>query len=121
MVTQWFGTFCQLPSIHFYCILVWISCTAPPYIMPLPDLKTYALKGARVISPACYKGKCFQWIWAAMTAVVIEYDWGVRQKYWFESFCYGPKSCKFYKMGRPRAVPIKMRGHSMMMGVWMKF
>ncbi len=25
----------------------------------------------------------------------------------FESLCYGPKSCKLYKMGKPRAVPYK--------------
>jgi len=83
------------------------SAAPPPYIMLLPDLETYALKGARMLSPACYKGKCFQCIWAAMAAAVVEYDWGVRQKYRFESFCYGPKSCKFYKMGRPCAVPYK--------------
>ena len=49
----------------------------------------------------------FQCAWATMAAVAIEYEWGVRQKYRFESFCYGPKSCKFYKMGKPRAVPYK--------------
>ena len=45
-----------------------------------------------------------------MATVVIEYDWGVRQKYCFEFFCYAPKSCKFYKMGKPRAVPYKDKG-----------
>ena len=25
------------------------------------------------------------------------------------TFCYGPTSCKFYKMGRPRSVPYKNR------------
>lgn len=88
----------------------YIPITVPPYIMPLPDMETYAQRGARMLSPACYKGKCFQCIWAAMASVVIEYDWGVRQKYRFESFCYGPKSCKFYKMGKPRAVPYKDEG-----------
>jgi hypothetical protein len=39
-----------------------------------------------------------------MASVWIEYDWGVTKKYRFESFCYGPKSCKFYEMGKPRAV-----------------
>lgn len=32
------------------------------------------------------------------------------KKYRFETFCYGPKACKFYKMGRPRSVPYKNRG-----------
>lgn len=79
----------------------------PPYLAPLPDMATYERRGARMLSTSCYKGKCFQCVWATMAAVAIEYDWGVRQKYRFESFCYGPKSCKFYKMGRPRAVPYK--------------
>ena len=39
-------------------------------------------------------------------------DWGVSKKYRFESFCYGPKSCKLYKMGKPRAVPYKDSGSS---------
>ena len=42
-----------------------------------------------------------------MANVAIEYNWGITQKFRFESFCYGPKSCKLYKMGRPRAVPYK--------------
>lgn len=79
----------------------------PPYLAPLPDMTTCEQRGARMLSTSCYKGKCFQCVWATMAAVAIEYDWGVRQKYRFECFCYGPKSCKFYKMGRPRAVPYK--------------
>ena len=42
--------------------------------------------------------------------VTIEYNWGVSQKHRFESFCYGPKSCKLYKRGKPRAVPDKRLG-----------
>ena len=34
--------------------------------------------------------------------------WGVTQKFRYESFCYGPKSCKLYKMGKPRAVHIRI-------------
>lgn len=30
----------------------------------------------------------------------------------YESFCYGPKSCKLYKIGKPRAVPYKDCGSS---------
>ena len=43
---------------------------------------------------------------------MIEYNWGVTQKFRFESFCYGPKNCKLYKMGKPRAVPYKDCGSS---------
>lgn len=85
----------------------------PPHIIfPMPDMATYDWRGGRMLSATCYKGKCFQCAWATMAAVAIEYDWGVRQKYRFESFCYGPKSCKFYKMGKPRVVPYKGDGSS---------
>jgi len=87
-----------------------ISNSPPPYILPPPDMETYAKRGARMLSKSCYKGKCFQCIWATMAAVAIEYEWGISQKFRFESFCYGPKSCKFYKMGSPRAVPYKGEG-----------
>jgi hypothetical protein len=79
----------------------------PPFKVEPPDMATYEQRGARMLSEACYKGKCFQCAFAAMAAVVIEYDWEKDKKYRFESFCYGPYMCKFYKMGRRRAVPYK--------------
>jgi len=82
----------------------------PPYKIELPDLATYELRGERMLSSACYKGKCFQCAFAAMSAVEIEYNWGGGQKVPFESFCYGPFTSKFYKMGKPRAVPYKDSG-----------
>jgi len=81
--------------------------TPPPYLIEPPDMDTYEWRGARMLSSSCYKGKCFQCVYATMSAVEIEYNWGVSKKYRFESFCYGPKSCKYYKMGKPRAVPYK--------------
>jgi len=81
--------------------------TPPPYLIEPPDMDTYEWRGARMLSASCYKGKCFQCVYATMSAVEIEYNWGVSKKYRFESFCYGPKSCKYYKMGKPRAVPYK--------------
>ncbi len=48
---------------------------------------------------------------AAMANVSIEYNWYTGlQKHCFERFCYGLKSCKFYKMGRACAVPCKEMG-----------
>ncbi len=82
----------------------------PPWLTDIPDLNTFAWRGARMLDTRCYKGKCFQCKWAAMANVTIEYNWGKTQKFRFESFCYGPKNCKFYKMGRPRAVPYKGLG-----------
>jgi hypothetical protein len=79
----------------------------PPYLIKPPDMATYEWRGARMLSQSSYKGKCFQCAWATMSAVEIEYNWGVSKKYRFESFCYGPKSCKLYKMGKARSVPYK--------------
>ena len=79
----------------------------PPYLIEPPVMAVYEKRGARMLSIGCYKGKCFQCAWATMSAVEIEFNWGVSKKYRFESFCYGPRSCKLYKMGKPRAVPYK--------------
>lgn len=87
-----------------------VTSSPPPYVMLPPDLATYEWRGARMLSTMCYKKKCFQCIWASMADVTIEYNWGVSQKHRYESFCYGPKSCKYYKMGKPRAVPDKQLG-----------
>jgi len=90
-----------------------VERTPPPYEIDLPDMATYERRGARMLSAASYKGKCFTCAWATMSAVEIEYDWGVSKKYRFESFCYGPKSCRLYKMGKPRAVPYKNDGSTL--------
>ena len=46
-----------------------------------------------------------------MANVEIQWDFDNDiKKYRFESFCYGPKSCKYYKFGRPPLVPYKKRG-----------
>ena len=31
--------------------------------------------------------------------------WNPSYRYRFETFCYGPRSCTFYKAGAPRKVP----------------
>ena len=82
----------------------------PPWIMQPPKMQIYESRGARMLSVSCWKNKCFQCIWASMANVEIAWDIdrGIN-KYRFESFCYGPKSCKHYKMGRARAVPYKGR------------
>ena len=83
---------------------------APPWLDAPPDMETYEWRGCRVLSKSCWSGKCFQCMWATMANVTIEYDWGKKQKYRFESFCYGPKSCKLYKMGKSPMVPYKGEG-----------
>ncbi len=83
-----------------------------PWLSEVPELSVYDWRGCRMLDKKCWSGKCFQCKWACMANVSIEYNWGVTRKFRFESFCYGPKNCKLYKMGRPRAVPYKGCGSS---------
>ena len=78
-----------------------------PWTGEVPELSVYDWRGCRMLDSRSWKGKCFPCKWACMANVAIEYNWGVTQKFRFESFCYGPKNCKRYKMGKPRAVPYK--------------
>ena len=78
-----------------------------PWMGEVPSLSVYDWRGCRMLDVRSYKGKCFTCKWACMANVTIEYDWGRAQKFRFESFCYGPRNCRLYRMGRPRAVPYK--------------
>lgn len=82
----------------------------PPCVMMPPKMQIYEERGARLLSKSQWKTKCFKCIWANMANVEIQWDFDKDiKKYRFETFCYGPKSCRFYKMGRPRSVPYKNR------------
>ena len=86
----------------------------PPWKTEVPPLEIYAWRGERMLSKSSWKGKCFQCIWANMANVTIQYDFDrnlVRNR--FETFCYGPLSCIYYKMGSARAVPYKGMGSAM--------
>lgn len=83
---------------------------ASPWTGEVEPLATYAERGCRMLDKRRYKAKCFACKWAAMANVTIEYNFGVTQRHRYESFCYGPKSCPLYTMGRPRAVPYKDMG-----------
>ena len=78
-----------------------------PWKSEVPELSVYEWRGCRMLDKARWRNRCFKCKWACMANVAIEYDWGVTQKYRFESFCYGPKNCKLYQMGKPRPVPYK--------------
>ncbi|MDQ2087745.1 hypothetical protein RBH29_15045 [Herbivorax sp. ANBcel31] len=83
----------------------------PPWIIKPPSMNVYEDRGARILSKNQWKSKCFQCIWANMSNVEIQWDFDKDiKKYRFESFCYGPKSCKYYKMGRARSVSHKNMG-----------
>lgn len=85
-----------------------------PWRAAPPDMGTYEARGARMLSQSLWKAKCFPCVWAAIANVEIMWDFDRSiSKYRFESFCYGPKSCRLYKMGRPRAVPYNGRGSSL--------
>jgi hypothetical protein len=82
----------------------------PPWKTEVPSLEIYAWRGERMLSKSAWKGKCFQCIWANMANVTIQYDFDRNLvRYRFETFCYGPLSCKYYKMGPARSVPYKGR------------
>ena len=86
----------------------------PPWIMMAPSMQTYEKRGARILSKSLWETKCFKCVWANMANVEIQWDFDKDiKKYRFETFCYGPKSCKYYKMGRPRSVPYKNRGSAL--------
>ena len=84
--------------------------SGPPWTSEVPPASVYDWRGCRILEVRRWRGKCFQCKWAAMANVAIEYDWGVKQQFKFESFCYGPKNCKYYNMGHPRSVPNKRTG-----------
>jgi hypothetical protein len=92
--------------------------SAPPWTGETPAVEKYNWRGCRMLARRNWGKRCFTCKWAAMANVAIEYDWGRRQKYRFESFCYGPRSCPFYDMGAPRAVPYKDCGEDYDQG-WM--
>lgn len=90
-----------------------LSETTCPWTGLPPTMETYEWRGARMLSKSLWKGKCFTCYYATMSNVEIQWDFDRDiKKYRFESFCYGPKSCKKYKMGRARSVPYKGRGSS---------
>jgi len=78
----------------------------PPWLTVPPDLETYRQRGARRLSSVTYETKCGACIWCCQMPVEIIIDnWNPEQrKYRFETFCYGPLNCTFYKAGPKRKV-----------------
>ena len=80
--------------------------SGPPFQGVPPDLPTYRARGHRRLDPRTYEAKCTRCIWGCRMPVELLIDpWNPSYRYRFESFCYGPKSCTFYKAGAPRKVP----------------
>ena len=80
--------------------------TAPPWEIIPPDLEAYRQRGHRRLSAQTYAKKCTTCIWGCRMPVEIIIDnWNPgKRKYRFETFCYGPLSCKLYKAGPTRKV-----------------
>ncbi len=79
----------------------------PPWIEVPPLLEVYRERGHRRLSTKVYEAKCSACIWGCKMPVEMIIDqWNPSKvKYRVETFCYGPKSCRFYKAGPTRKVP----------------
>uniref|UniRef100_A0A7C4MQK3 Uncharacterized protein n=1 Tax=Desulfatirhabdium butyrativorans TaxID=340467 RepID=A0A7C4MQK3_9BACT len=79
----------------------------PPFLGAPPDLETYRARGHRRLDVRTYDTKCTTCIWGCRMPVEMIIDhWNPSKKqYRFETFCYGPKSCAFYRPGPARKVP----------------
>ena len=81
--------------------------TGPPFHGVPPDLETYRGRGHRRLDSRTYDIKCATCIWGCRMPVEMIIDhWNPSKKrYRVETFCYGPKSCPFYRAGAKRRVP----------------
>ena len=79
----------------------------PPWLGVPGELIVYRERGHRRLSAQTYQKFCTGCIWGCQMPVEMIIDqWNPAQKkYRFETFCYGPKSCKHYKPGPTRKVP----------------
>lgn len=79
----------------------------PPWHGVPSTLEVYRERDHRRLSARTYSSKCSSCIWGCQMAVEMIVDhWNPQQRrYRYETFCYGPKSCPFYKAGPTRKVP----------------
>ena len=83
------------------------DASPPPWHDVPPDLETYRARDSRRLAARTYDTRCKSCIWGCRMPVTIIVDqWQPSKKrYRYETFCYGPKSCSFYKPGPTRKVP----------------
>lgn len=84
-----------------------IDSTSAPWELVPPELEVYRERGHRRLAARTYDTKCSSCMWGCRMPVEIIVDnWNPRgrRKYRFETFCYGPLSCKLYKAGPNRKV-----------------
>ena len=83
------------------------ASTSAPWELVPPKLEVYRERGHRRLAARTYESKCSTCMWGCKMPVEIIVDnWNPRglRKYRFETFCYGPLSCKLYKAGPNRKV-----------------
>jgi len=79
----------------------------PPWHGVAEEIETYRYRGHRRLSARTYKSKCRSCVWGCRMPVTMIVDhWNPgKKRYRFETFCYGPKSCRVYRPGPTRTVP----------------
>jgi len=78
----------------------------PPWRSLPPALTVYRERGHRRLDPRTYEMHCLACIWGCRMPVEMIVDpWKRTKRYRSETFCYGPKTCAFYRSGKTRKVP----------------
>jgi hypothetical protein len=79
----------------------------PPWRGVPPPLSVYRERGHRRLAARTYEEKCTTCIWGCHMPVEMIIDqWNPsNRRYRTETFCYGPRSCPFYRSGPARKVP----------------
>ena len=72
-----------------------------------PTLKPIVAEEHRRLDTRAYDSKCTTCMWGYRMPVkmIIDHWDPSKKRYRFETFCYGPKSCFFYRAGPTRKVP----------------
>jgi hypothetical protein len=80
----------------------------PPWLGIPPNLAVYRERGHRRLDARTYEAKCPTCIWGCRMPVEMIIDpWKrpLEVRHRFETFCYGPESCRLYRPGQTRKVP----------------
>lgn len=90
-------------------LLVRNSCASepPPFHGVPPRLEVYRERGHRRLAAKTFAARCSTCMWGCEMAVEMIIDhWNPSTlRYRRETFCYGPKRCRFYTAGSTRKVP----------------